>query len=109
MRTNPFEEGKDDKNHDEGKKLYTPLNQADLIREVMIFSDSRTNPFEEGEDDKNHGVPNGPIAKKIKKMPMPRRFKKMSIQKCQQHNSNLRVESSINFEPITLVTQTHQH
>ena len=35
---------------------------------VMIFSDSRTNPFEEGEDDKDHGVPNGSIAKKIKKM-----------------------------------------
>ena len=24
--------------------------------------------------DKNHGVPNGPIAKKIQKMLMPRRF-----------------------------------
>ena len=36
------------------KKLYNPLNQADLMREVMIFSDSRTKSFEEGKDDKNH-------------------------------------------------------
>ena len=59
--------------------------------------------------DKNHGVPNGPIAKKIKKMSMPRRLKKMSIQKCQQQNSNLRIKSKIDFEPVALATQTHQH
>ena len=32
-----------------------------------------------------------------------------NLQKCQQHNSNLRGESLIDFKPITLATQAHQH
>ena len=52
------------------------------------------------EVDKNHGIPNGPIAKKLLKM---------SRRTYQQQNSNLRAESSIDFKPIALATQAHQH
>ena len=49
---------------------------------------------------------------------LPKRLKKkcrcqedstMSIKKCQQHNSNLRSENSIDFKPVALATQAHQH
>ena len=49
--------------------------------------------------DKNHVVPNGPIAKKIQK----------NMSKCQQQNLNQRAKSSIDFKPVALVTQAHQH
>jgi len=51
--------------------------------------------------DKNHDVSNGPIAN-------PKNA--MKIQKiCQQQNNEPTRESSINFKPLALATQVHQH
>ena len=54
---------------------------------------------------KKSGVPNGPIAKKIKKKKCRcQEDSTMSIKKCQQHNSNLNSENSIDFKPVALAT-----